>query len=587
MFKFRSVSLCLLTTVLVAGCASPGSTGAFIQAADLVLHNGKVLTADANLKVAQAIAIKDGKVVAVGNNAEVLSHAAAQTRRLDLKGKTVIPGIIDTHQHLDQEAILHFGAPQTPIGGATWPEIKANALAAAIRQAAAAPGGKWIFLTLPSSAKQMPTSTSPTAAPAMLSRGLFSLSELDAVAPQHPLMVKGERASILNTSAINLVRREFGTLCIDKGDPTGCVSSTTGVIESADVRRIIVGDLVITNPRELANVFEMEMLESASYGVTTFSIFLLGKYAPAAFNLLVREGRMPLRFANKDSLLYSFGNFTDRLWNLGCGIPVADGGYPNAASTLPGGNQNGHILHPGSPARAIVERCVRTGNRLYGFHAGGDVTLDVIMDIIEEQSKLAGMSIEEVRAHRHAIDHLTVNPRKDQIPRMKKLGLVMSAQPKYIVSTAPLIEASVGSAFTNRVVPVKSLLDGGVKTVFGSDEHVPNVVFLNIERLVTRKAKVGTTEKVLNPEERIDRMTALLMATRWAGEYVLREDVLGSLEPGKWADLVVIDRDFLNIPDDEIRKTTVLLTAVGGKIVYAEPAFAQAEGLPQIGYRPR
>ena len=552
--------------------------------ADIILYNGKVLTADAKSGVTEAIAIKDGKVEAVGNNKEVLSHATAQTRRLDLKGRTVIPGIIDTHQHLDQEAILHFGAPQTSISGATWAEIKANALAAATRLAGA---GKWTFLGVPASAKETPTSPSPTSANVMFSRGLFSLAELDAVAPQHLLMIRGGRSMVLNTSAINLVRQEFGTLCVDKGDLTDCISATTGISQSVDVRRIVIGDLVITDPRKLANLFEMEMLESASYGVTTFSIFLLGKYAPAAFNLLVREGRMPLRFANKDSLLYSFGNSTDRVWNLGCGIPVADGGYPNAASTLPGGNKNGHILQPGSPGRTIVERCVRTGNRLYGFHVAGDVTLDVVMDIIEEQSKLAGMSIEEVRAQRHAIDHLTVNPRQDQIPRMKDLGLFMSAQPKYIESTAPMIEKTVGSAFTNRVVPVKSLLDGGVRTVFGTDEHVPNVVFLNIGRLVTRKAKVDTTVKVLNPEERIDRMTALLMATRWAAEYVLREDVLGSLEPGKWADLVVIDRDFLSMPDDEIQHTKVLLTAVGGKIVYTEPAFAQAEGLPQIGHRPR
>src|SRR6266540_2843536 len=110
-----------------------------VLAADLILHNGKVLTADANFRVAEAIAIKDGKVVAVGNNGEILDRATTQTRRLDLKGGTVIPGIIDTHQHLDQEAIAHFGAPQTPIGGATWPEIKANALAEAIRRAAVTP----------------------------------------------------------------------------------------------------------------------------------------------------------------------------------------------------------------------------------------------------------------------------------------------------------------------------------------------------------------------------------------------------------------------------------------------------------------
>jgi len=108
-------------SVLVSITLAAGSLAVPAAWADLILYNGKVLTADAKFRVAEAIAIKDGKVVAVGNNREVLSHATAQTRRLDLKGRTVIPGIIDTHQHLDQEAIVHFGAPHTPISWLTWP----------------------------------------------------------------------------------------------------------------------------------------------------------------------------------------------------------------------------------------------------------------------------------------------------------------------------------------------------------------------------------------------------------------------------------------------------------------------------------
>ena len=107
--------------------------------------------------------------------------------------------------------------------------------------------------------------------------------------------------------------------------------------------------------------------------------------------------------------------------------------------------------------------------------------------------------------------------------------------------------------------------------------------FWHIEKLVTRKDEKG---KVWGKEEAVDRRTALRMFTRWAAEYVLREDVLGSLEPGKWADLVVIDRDFLSIPNEHINLIKVLLTVVGGKLVHTEARFAQAESLPQVGYRP-
>ena len=89
----------------------------------------------------------------------------------------------------------------------------------------------------------------------------------------------------------------------------------------------------------------------------------------------------------------------------------------------------------------------------------------------------------------------------------------------------------------------------------------------------------------MGPQQRITRNESLYSFTRWAAEYVLREDVLGTIETGKWADLVVLDGDFLSVPEDQISDLKVLITIVGGKIVFSEPAFARAEGLPQVGFR--
>ncbi len=115
------------------------------------------------------------------------------------------------------------------------------------------------------------------------------------------------------------------------------------------------------------------------------------------------------------------------------------------------------------------------------------------------------------------------------------------------------------------------------------DRRLPKKGVMQVlELAVTRKGKSG---KVLSPQERVDRKTALLMYTRWAAEYVLREDVLGSLEPGKWADIVVLSGDYLKVEENGIGKLRPLMTVVGGKLVYTDPEFARAEKLPQVGYR--
>jgi predicted amidohydrolase YtcJ len=131
------------------------------------------------------------------------------------------------------------------------------------------------------------------------------------------------------------------------------------------------------------------------------------------------------------------------------------------------------------------------------------------------------------------------------------------------------------------VVPWRRLLDHGVRAVMELDQHGFHP-FLAMEVSVTREDIDG---KVWGPGQRINRREALYTYTRWSAEYVLKENLVGSIEPGKTADFVVLNKDFLTVPDDEIGQIDPVLTVVGGTIVYTQPEFAASLGLPQTGFR--
>jgi predicted amidohydrolase YtcJ len=262
---------------------------------------------------------------------------------------------------------------------------------------------------------------------------------------------------------------------------------------------------------------------------------------------------------------------TPYLWNAGSSVVSADGSYPQIASIAPAApeikERELSRLAPGQYRRRTVDAMIGAGQRIAGLHVAGDLTLDHLLDAIEEQSAARGMTLDDIRAMRHASDHCAFNPRPDQFSRLIRLNIYMSCAPKYVLSVAPEVAEDYGPEVTKWVVPVKSMLDAGVRVVYESDVHDLDRrgMLYYLELLVTREAENG---QVWNPEERIDRVTALMMATRWAAEYVLRERDLGSLEVGKWADLVVLDRDYLTVPVEDISEIRSVMTLVGGKIAY-------------------
>jgi len=258
------------------------------------------------------------------------------------------------------------------------------------------------------------------------------------------------------------------------------------------------------------------------------------------------------------------------MWLIGISSGSTDSSYPGVCTTLTPDSkvkarEDCRLAIDNVRGRAAYA-AVKAGLRIAGTHSAGDKATDVLMDIIEKASAEAGLSLEQVRAKNHVIDHCTMNPRPDQIERAKKLNIMWSCAPKYLLRAERVMRDYGEEAAHRWVLPIKAILDAGGRVTWEQDDSDLGIKpFFGLATLITRKDGNG---RVWGARHAIDRKTALMMATRWASEYVLRADVLGTLEAGKWADMVVLDKDYLTVPDDEIAKITSVMTIVGGKVIY-------------------
>lgn len=562
-----------------------------VRYADTVLSNGKIVVMDDSTTstspgtIVEALAIRDGKVLTLGTNKQILAYQGPKTKIIDLKGRTVLPGIIDTHSHVFDYAMRQYARKLTGVkrirakDGETWKSIRKRTLDAVKKAAAKRKPGEWISFQLPSRAI---STTDEFDFEVRARRGLITGAMLDQLAPKNPVFlvlrtIAGTRG-VINARARKLVEETWhGPKEPHLIDDDGAVSNS--------VKRNIVSDILISNVETIAGIFKKGQLEWASYGITTWASSMRSVRAIAAYQLLDQRGDMGIRVAYAPALgtplqvipeMFNTkeGYGSDYLWFIGASTRGVDSSYPSLTTTIEPPAiakkiKNREVLKAGF--LQFIEDHVATGGRFVNTHIAGDKTLDLVMDAIERGSKRAGLSPEQIRAKRHAGDHCTMNPRPDQIPRIKKLGMIMSCSPKYIRRAGKVLR-DYGEVFLDWVVPVKSLIDAGVRTVLEIDDRNMGdygSVFNYIDLLVNRKHKGYTYAG----KERIDRVLALKMSTIWAAEYVLREKLLGSLERGKFADLIVLSDDYLTVPTEKIKNIKPVLTVVGGKIVYQAPEF--------------
>ena len=569
--------------------------------ADTVLYNGQVLTMDRDqppITVASALALRGDRIQAVGENDRILRMAGPDTVRIDLGGKTVIPGVVDTHSHPNSYAVSHYNSEvasayvrfmqdnHVRFANIRW-DSKENALADYQTIADSTPAGDWIYART-------------FGGPVVLEE--ISRSDLDRVAPENPVyvMIGNGMQGLYDSQMLEIIQERYGNtlpgfLTDEQGALNGHIWGAGGTVIDQEV-------IPPMPPEILAPVFKKELEEWVAIGVTTLSTRLSGNEV-TAYADLERRGELPLRLGYSHEIgrgnpflerhLKRFGNLqghgTDWMWLIGISMGIPDGngppGDPSASggaswsgstcTTIPKKTQIKDDLHfpeglcfwdlPGDPGADTVVVANRYGYRIAGTHTFGDKGFLMVLDAYRqagEESPVVGK--------RFALDHGTlVSP--EVIRAAAEQDVIWSLQPpQFYGRGAPGVTTVFGEEYAHQwVMPVKSLIDAGMKVTYGADLHSDpeRQPMFNLEVLVTRRAKNGI---VFGPREKIDRSNALLMMTRWGADYVLREQEVGSLEPGKLADLVVLERNPLDasIADEDLSEIKVLATLIGGEVRY-------------------
>jgi len=553
--------------VLTAGCASQSST---VSPVDLVLTNGRVVTVEESQPEAQAIAITGDRIVAVGSSGDIRPYVGPATKVVDVNGQLVIPGFVEGHGHF-----TGVGAAQLNLNlmnAHSWDEIVAM-VAEAVKTARP---GQWIRGRGWHQEKW-------TAPPSPNVEGFPTHASLDRVSPDNPVVLThaSGHASFANGKAMEvsgLTRKtpnpEGGEVLKDaSGEPTGLLRE-----KASD----LIKEPALSAADQLARdrkILELADREALSKGVTSFqdagssfgTIDLMRQMVDEGAMgvrlwVMVREGNEAEapRLAKYRTIDYGAGHLTVRAIKR-----QIDGAL---------GSRGAWLLEPYSDKpestglnttsvdsiRETARLAIANGYQLC-VHAIGDRANRETLNIFEEAFK-ANPDKKDLRWRIEHAQHLNAA----DIPRFGQLGVIASMQGVHCTSDAPYVPARLGDRRAEEGAYVwQKLMKSGAVVSNGTDAPVEDVnPIAGYYATVSRKSKDG---KVFYADQRMSRAEALKSYT-WNGAYAaFEEGSRGSLKPGKYADVVVLSKDILKIPEDEIPSAQVVYTIVGGKILFQRP----------------
>jgi len=518
--------------------------------ADLVLVNGNVITMNSKQPKARAAAIKDGRFVAVGINRQILRYVGRGTRKINLKGKTVIPGFIDSHVHG-----ASFGQSLSRINLREVKSIKE--MRQKVKQwAKRMPWGNWI-IGRGWDQDKLAEHRYPTC------------FDLDQAASDHPVLlfrVCGHMG-IVNSKAMRLA----GITKKSESPKGGCIDIDPDTGQPNGILRENALDLVsciLPKPSEetLMDACLLACKRMVEDGITTAHWIIGSASEIDVFQRLNESNMLPLRIyalipveyldhLTELSLLTGFGNEWVRIGGVKI---LADGslGARTAALKQPysdAPNAVGMLLYSQRRLERLVEKAHEAGLQL-AIHAIGDRTIELVLKTLKKVLQKVPR-----KNHRHRLEHASVlNPRL--IRKMKETGVIASVQPHFIVSDFWIADR-LGKARARWAYPLKSLLEVGVMTMAGSDAPIePVSPILGIHAAATRETF---------PEERLTFDEALRLYTVNAAYGSFEEELKGSIEKGKLADLVVLSQDPHMTEPQKIKEIRVEMTIVGGNIAYA------------------
>jgi len=531
-------------------------------AADLVLTNGKIITVDNRFTIAQAIAIRGERFVAVGSNADINKLAGPSTRRIDLGGKAVIPGLIDAHAHLMRGA-------ETWTTEARFDDVDSRKQALEIVRAKAAQlgPGKFVYNLGGWAYDQFADNPTP-----------FTKAELDAAAPNNPVYLQFSRCcAFMNSKALDVLAVDAIKQPWVERDAAG---KPTGRINDPGLGQ--VANKIPDEPKDPYPVTAMAMIKDLNRaGLTTAGISGCPEPQKAAYRAMQQKGELTFRFMCMDGpagggpgrggdaaaalqrqvasigqiKLFQGDNYIDDVM-VGESLAYSD----NMMAP--------HVSYTADQAatwKALATEVAKHGMPLQQ-HATISESFPFFLDQIEAINK--EYPIKNLRWAFCHLDQVSAN----DLDRMKKLGMWAAVR-----AIPPVMGQAFNRAHGNRsydMPPLRMIQDSGIMWGFHTDTNEVNQYnpFYTLWFAVTGKMVGG---KVVN-HQTITREEALIAHTRSNSFFVMREDDLGSIAPGKLADLVVMDRDYLTVPPDQIKDIKPVMTFVGGKMAYSSTAPARA-----------
>lgn len=557
---------------LLAPCPSDAAP------AELIFINGKIATVDANDSIVEGLAVEQGRVVRVGTSREVLELRGETTRVVDLQGKLLIPGLIDSHVHPGSASMHEFDHPVPDM------ETVADVLEYVRSRTQAVPEGQWIwvnqiFIT------RLREQRYPTR------------EELDKIAPKHPVVFSTGPDAMVNSLALSLsgIDKDFvvtGAGLIDRdpntNEPTGLLrGGTKRYLKSASPPSRATEDDRIERLHALLRDYN-------AVGITTIVDRDAGAGDISRYAALRSKNRLPTRVAishsvdasqDLDKVLEAIRTVANHPLTTAdpqlriVGIKTyLDGGMLTGSALMrePWGvssiyriddpEYRGVRFIPSEKLTAIVREAV--ANKLqFTAHSVGDGAVHALLDAYAEVNRDL-----PIRDTRPCITHCNFMS-AEAIDSMVKLGVVADIQPVWLYLDARTLHAQFGNERLRFFQPLKSIFQAGAIAGGGSD-HMQKVgslrainpynPFLGMATAVTRRAK--WFEGALHAEQALTRAQALRFYTRNNAYIAFLDKEVGSLEVGKLGDCVILDRDILTCPDDEIRNTTAIATFVGGKL---------------------
>jgi predicted amidohydrolase YtcJ len=550
--------------------------------ADLIVCHAKVVTVDDRFRLAEAVAITGGKITAVGSDKDVLAHKGPKTQVIDAQGKTVLPGLYDSHVH--------------PVGAATselvepLPNLKSldDVFAYVRKKAATTPEGEWIVLRF--------------AFPTRLKEARFpTRAELDAAAPRHPVLYHAGPAGVVNSMALKVsgVTRDTpnpspGVIVKDPktGEPTGMLRNAYGVLKGVPAASSATPEATRAAVKTLFRLYNQQGITSiADRNADRAALDLyLGLLDNKELTLRINVARGLNPHGTQEEIVKRLEALPGKdkkggptgvggIWiRIGPIKFFLDGGMLNGTAYMrrpwpPGKtyqvvekDYRGLLFVPPEQLAMVVEEAVKRRWQVTA-HTAGEAAMDVLLDAYDLVNRK--LPIKELRL---CITHANF-PSQHNLERCQRLGVCADVQPAWLYKDGSTLYRELGAERLRWFQPYRSWLKYTV--IGGGSDHMikldslqatnPWNPWLGMSVALTRTTEAG---QVLTPQERLTREQAVRLYTVNNAYLHHEEKEKGSLEVGKLGDLIVIDRDILTCPPGEVAGTRVLYTVVGGQVVY-------------------